>query len=185
MIEIMENAMDIEEKFEQACKDIDHNLLDKARTALEEILREDPDNAAAMNKLGVICIRSGLQDQAREWFEAALSIDPEYAPSMVNIGSIYAETGEKGKAMQFYEAATAKDEDCYLAYYNISVLHKQAGNYELYMKNLKKYRRCLKKSINERERSRVRRIKARSGSWLNTALFAILIIFFIVFFINK
>lgn len=57
----------------------------EAQTALEQVLREEPRNAAALNGLGEVQRSLGRHDEALENFQLAKHLDPSLSPARVNL----------------------------------------------------------------------------------------------------
>lgn len=60
----------------------------EAKKILQEILRDDPDNAVAYNNLGSIYLIRGRLARAERYFKKALELDPKLADAEENLNSI-------------------------------------------------------------------------------------------------
>ncbi len=84
------------------------DALDRHAEALEllhEILRANPDSAAAWNDLGIVCQHIEKYDEARVAFERAYKLNPEQADPLINLGSVCLRQGDPGNALQYLQLA--------------------------------------------------------------------------------
>lgn len=174
--------MGMEEKYQDACMELDYNRVDEAQKKFEVILAEETEYYPALNKLGVIFIRKNQTAKARDFFERALAVNPGYAPSLVNLGSLCSEEGNNEAAMTYYKLAVEKDASYHMAYYNLAVMYKKNGQYDAYMKYIKEYKKYYRHYISERRHRDRLRLKRKLGCltgvmivFLGTALLVVVL----------
>ncbi|MEX1227437.1 MAG: tetratricopeptide repeat protein [Marinobacter sp.] len=79
---------------------------DEAEQDLRAILRQEPENAVALNALGyILTTRSARFDEAQALIERALSLDPENPAILDSMGWVLFKKGETTKALDYLQAA--------------------------------------------------------------------------------
>lgn len=141
----------MENRFQTACHLIEKQEFESARSLLEELINENDVNQEVHSKHGVACAGLGRFDEAIICFEKALRMEPDYTSAIINMGNIYFELGDNEQAKRLYEKAINNNDGNCLAPYNMAVLNKRCGNYGEYFRNLKEYRRLLKKQLKQRK----------------------------------
>ncbi|MDF3013341.1 MAG: hypothetical protein K0Q78_1545 [Cellvibrio sp.] len=75
---------------------------------LRQILKQEPDNTAALNSLGyILADRTQRFDEARALLDKALQLNPHDAAIMDSIGWLYYRTGKYPEALEFLRKAFA------------------------------------------------------------------------------
>lgn len=77
----------------------------KARSELLLLIAEEPRNAKAHYRLGVIYGRQGALQKSLDTFLQVISIDPQYGNAYYNIAVLYTKSGKKGhiqKSIRFF-----------------------------------------------------------------------------------
>lgn len=69
------------------------------------VVREDPDNTAALLMLGRLAIQSGQWDKAIERFTHVLEKDPQNTEALYFIAEAYKGKGDRTKAVEYFERA--------------------------------------------------------------------------------
>jgi tetratricopeptide (TPR) repeat protein len=77
----------------------------EALELLHEVLRRNPESAAAWNDLGIICRHMEKYDEARAAFERAYKLKPDQADPLINLGSVCLVQGDPGNALQYLQLA--------------------------------------------------------------------------------
>jgi len=77
---------------------------EKARSALELALQQNPDLAAAHRTLGVLSARRHDDVEAERRFRRALALEPGEADALLNLGLLLARTGRGHEARQYFES---------------------------------------------------------------------------------
>jgi Tfp pilus assembly protein PilF len=83
----------------------------RAREALEEARRIDPDNLQHEFNLGDLLLREGDLDGAEACFAAVAERDPEQTPALLNRGYIARKRGDLGRAEAIYRQAMEHDRE--------------------------------------------------------------------------
>lgn len=100
--------------------------------ANQAVLNLDPDNARAINAVGVAYYRQGELTKAMDTLNLAAEIDPTYLLSYRNMGDIYRRENAFGAARSKYEdglAASVTDEERALFYNRIGLTYSSEQAY--------------------------------------------------------
>ncbi|MBF0587522.1 MAG: tetratricopeptide repeat protein [Magnetococcales bacterium] len=79
--------------------------LQQAESIYRQILAADPNQADALNLLGLIALQVEAFDQAIPLIERAIELQPNEAEAHGNLGNAYRETGQLNKAVARYQRA--------------------------------------------------------------------------------
>lgn len=173
--------MDLKKKYEEGCYLIDRRNYTGALKTFNEILKEDSKDYYALNKMGVSYAKMGSIEEAEKCFIRAIEINNAYGPSLVNMGNIQMENNDTQGAIEYYMEAIEKDPDNYLAYYNLAAVYKRAGNYNEYIKSIKKYKKIYKNYINHKELNALSNTN-KNRVYLTAGGIAVLIILLVAIF---
>ena len=101
-----------------------------ARAAFELAITQRPDDAEALNNLGLTLERLGKKAEAVARFEKAISLGPDTSAYHFNLARILADLSQSGRAVsEFREALRLSPKDSAAQYNLAMVLHKQ-GNHQ-------------------------------------------------------
>jgi len=89
----------------QAMKLLKQAKLHEAAPLLDQIVTDDPQNAAAWYLKGVLLYRQDQLTPARKAFESVIALLPDHAPSLNNIAVIYWRQNQPAIAVNFYDRA--------------------------------------------------------------------------------
>jgi len=96
---------EVREAFVRAEKTfINQEILDDV-ALLRAKIDGDPENPKALNSLGVLYARYGLDDEAFAQFEKVLKVKKRYYPALINMGNIYYLRNDVEKALSYYQDA--------------------------------------------------------------------------------
>jgi tetratricopeptide (TPR) repeat protein len=118
---------------------VDSEMYDEARELLYNVIKENPEDVNAHNKLGILMARQKQYEEAKKHFRKAFELEPEKASAVCNLGNVYYETGDLDKAEQYYKKASEVDPDNPLPYNNLAVIYKRKKKTALYINHYKKY----------------------------------------------
>jgi tetratricopeptide (TPR) repeat protein len=91
---------------------IDAGNYEEAQADLQAVLEENPDNAEAHFKLGLVHFNMGQYDLAREHFQRSMALDPDRAAAVHhNLGVLAYQLGDMETALQEFQAALEEDPD--------------------------------------------------------------------------
>jgi len=96
--------------------------LQKAESVLEEILKKQPDNANALNIIGLINYQTGRYDAAIKYFKKALKFSPANARIYLNIGNVLKDMVQSDQAVLYYQKALQFDPNLFEAYHNLGMV---------------------------------------------------------------
>ena len=122
--------------FEQAVKFHQTGNLDKAELAYSEILRQDPQNSAVLNLMGVLLLQKGSTNEAISNLKKAVSLNP-CAPYLENLALAFFVRGEFLDAAKNYEEALKK-EDTLLAREQAQKCYEKLGMFDKVLEHLEK-----------------------------------------------
>lgn len=115
-------------KYEEGLEKLNQGQYNKAIEIFSEVLEDDPEHIAAMNKMGVAFIYLKKTDQAEELFRRAIAIDNRFAAPYSNLGNISLERGELQQAKDYYNKALVFDPEYGPARNNLGIIYKKEGN---------------------------------------------------------
>lgn len=116
------------DKYEEGLYHLNHGEYDEAVKLFQELLQEDAEDIAAMNKMGVAFIYQKKVEEAEKFFLQAIAIDNRFAAAYSNLGNIYLERGELGRAKELYQKALTYEPDYGPARNNLGIIYKREGN---------------------------------------------------------
>ena len=114
-----------------ACDLISENKFEEAKSILEEIIKEEPQNKEAIKNLGLCQINLGEWDGAKITFEKATIIDPDDATSWFYLASSAEKISEISIAIEGYKKVISLRPEFYDAIKNLSVLYLTENSPEL------------------------------------------------------
>jgi Tfp pilus assembly protein PilF len=106
---------------------LDEGSLARAQTELELALKENPRNAGAEGKLGVIEEFRGHINLAEEHFTRALSFKGDQIDALEGLGKILRDRGETEKAAEYLSKASLADPIDETIHYRLAQLYRELG----------------------------------------------------------
>jgi len=106
---------------------LEENSLKRATTELQLALKEDPRNAGAEGKLGVIEGFRGHADQAEEHFVRAISLKEDQIDALAGLGNILHERGENAKAAEYFSRASLANPIDEAIHYRLAQIYRELG----------------------------------------------------------
>ena len=97
--------MDVEKLLRQGLQHHQAGRLDKAGEAYQQVLKSDPDNADALNLMGVILQAAGNLDAAITLITRATDLVPDFVPPFVNLGNALQEACRFDDAVDVFRKA--------------------------------------------------------------------------------
>lgn len=113
--------------FYQGLAFIDREEWDKAHTAFQRALDDDPELASAHNNLGILFKQKGQVEQALRHYRKAVDLLPASAEIYNNLGILLREMGRFHEAEKAYLNALRVKKDFAPTYFNLGIL------YDLYL----------------------------------------------------
>jgi len=129
-LELLEMDQGLEEGgrfFYQGLAFIDREEWDKANSAFQQALDNDPELASAHNNLGILFKQKGQVERALSHYRKAVDLLPASAEIYNNLGILLREMGRFQEAEKAYLDALRVKEDFAPAYFNLGIL------YDLYL----------------------------------------------------
>ncbi len=124
--------------FEEAQKALAEKDLVLARTLFTRCTEMKPDDAEALNKLGVVYAHLGSYDEAHLVFSRVIATAPGFAPAYSNMGNLHFQRGEWGRAEEYYRKAIELDPEYAVAYNNLAAVCKKTGKIDQSVRYIKK-----------------------------------------------
>lgn len=103
----------------------DPNTYDEAIAMYKQVLKLDPDHAAAHINLGTLFYNHADFEAAEEHYRRAIEIDSRYALAYFDLGNVLDETGRLREAISAYEAAIALAPTYADAHYNLALAYEK------------------------------------------------------------
>lgn len=97
--------------------------------AYDAILRNEPKNAALLNKVGVAYQQLADLRHAENYYKKAMSADKTFASAVNNVGTVEYERGHYGKAAKYYEKAVTYGKDLPTVYSNLGYAYVAEKHY--------------------------------------------------------
>lgn len=94
---------------------------------LQQRVRQNPRDIAALNSLGIIYAQAGRLDDAVRLWRYALDINPDYIHLYNNLGSALKQTGRRDEARLIFRTGLTRSSS-YWIYYNLGLLEKEEQN---------------------------------------------------------
>ena len=104
--------------------------LDEAKSDLELLLTESPENETAWTLLGHILSDQDLDDEAKEAYLKALDIDSKTVEAITGMGILSRRAGNYDKAAEYYYKAIELDPEYAQAYSSLVVIHLKQKDFE-------------------------------------------------------
>ena len=119
-----------------------------AKKCGDRVLEREPENAKALNLVGILAYRNGDKETAEQHFKRAIELDPEYGEPHTNLGALIWETSETKMAIEHYERGffiSPNDIDVANAYHEaVSATGEYKRAEKVARSALKKYPQCRK-----------------------------------------
>jgi arylsulfatase A-like enzyme/Flp pilus assembly protein TadD len=106
----------------------DAGKLEEATRQFEHVLRSDPNNAPALQNLGIVALRRDDVQSAREYLMSALALNRRLPLALNTLGVVYARQQDMARAVESWNAAVVIDPRQYDALFNIGLIEGRAGH---------------------------------------------------------
>lgn len=106
----------------------DENRPREAVQQFETVLSNDPNNAPALQNLGIVTLRAGNLDAASGYLTRALELNPRLPLALNTLGVVHARRGEFPQAVDAWNRAVQLDPRQYDALFNIGLVEGRAGH---------------------------------------------------------
>ena len=97
--------------------------------AYKDLLKEDPDNAQLLNKIGVAYQQTLNLRDAEKYYKKAAKADKTFASPLNNIGTVEYEKKRYGKSIKFYQKALKVRTDMATIYSNLGYAYFEDKKY--------------------------------------------------------
>jgi len=104
--------------------------LQSAEQLYREILNIQPDNADALNLLGMIAFQSKKYEQAIQYYQKALSYYNDHAGIFNNMGNAFKLKGDTAEAIASFQKAISLKPEFSEAYYNLGCIFNKEGGHD-------------------------------------------------------
>ncbi|MCU1348543.1 MAG: hypothetical protein JWO56_1573, partial [Acidobacteria bacterium] len=106
----------------------DQGKLDDAARQFARVLAADPNNAPALQNLGIVALRRDDIAAARGYLDRALALNPRLPLALNTLGVVYARQQDFPHAVAAWNAAVNVDPRQYDALFNIGLVEARAGH---------------------------------------------------------
>lgn len=106
------------------------HLPGKAREALQDALKLDPDDSRIYWNIGLSYLDEENDPEARDAFEKTIALAPDYAPAYINLATIAIRAGRPQNAQAYLEAARDLDPSNSAVFWNLGLIAADAGDDE-------------------------------------------------------
>jgi tetratricopeptide (TPR) repeat protein len=122
------DGRDVSDALERAISLHSTNRLEEAKALYRDILEQHPDEANALNLLGVLTAQEGHFDDAISLIQKALSIS-QHPMFLNNLGTVFLSKKEYERAEELFLQSLAKDGDYIDPVINLGKLYHETGEY--------------------------------------------------------
>jgi len=112
--------------------------LGEAEAGYRNILQGQPDNADALNFLGLLHFHQGQADSAVELLQRSVEANPDNPHARINLGNVLMARDDHEGAQAAFRRATELSPDLAITWYNLGVCQRQQGHPEAAADSLRK-----------------------------------------------
>jgi len=106
----------------------DEGRLDYAARVFDRVLQLDPNNAPALQNLGITALRRDDVAGAQRYLQKALALNPRLPLALNTLGVVYARENDFAHAVESWNSAVKADPRQYDALFNIGLVEGRAGH---------------------------------------------------------
>lgn len=106
----------------------DEGKVDEATKQFQRLLQVDPNNAPALQNLGIVALRRDDVASAQSYLSRALALNPRLPLALNTLGVVYARQGDYTHAVDSWNRAVAIDPRQYDALFNAGLVEGRAGH---------------------------------------------------------
>jgi len=106
----------------------DEGKFEDAVHQFHDVLQSDPNNAPALQNLGIVALRRDDVQSAQRFLSRALELNPRLPLALNAMGVVYARQGQDGRAIESWQRAVEVDPRQYDALLNIGRLEGHRGH---------------------------------------------------------
>lgn len=115
---------------EKAHKHLLDGSIDNARSNFQEVLTQNPNHAAALHGMGVLCIQQSLFSEGEAWLRQATEVEPERAGNWNDLGESLRLLGKSDEAILAYRRSIELHPSFGDAFNNLAVVMAGLGDTE-------------------------------------------------------
>jgi len=106
----------------------DEGRVAEAEAAFQRVLQSDPNNAPALQNLGIVALRKDDVRAAQSFLSRALELNQRLPLALNTMGVVYARAGDFPTAVDYWNRAVTVDPRQYDALFNIGVVEVRSGH---------------------------------------------------------
>lgn len=106
----------------------DQGKVDAANQQFQRVLQTDPNNAPALQNLGIVALRRDDMQTAQQYLSRALELNPRLPLALNAMGVVFARQGDYSRAVDAWKRAVDSDPRQYDALLNIGRVEGRRGN---------------------------------------------------------
>lgn len=103
--------MTLQTLLRKAMEDHKAGDVESAKAQYEQILSQTPNDADALNLLGVLSLQCGNLDKAHDLIQRAIDVEPKVAEYHYNLGQVFKKSGNLNSARACFRKSMALDPD--------------------------------------------------------------------------
>jgi tetratricopeptide (TPR) repeat protein len=112
---------------ERAQAAIDRGDYEQAQLDLVQLIKEEPNSAEALQRLGSVFQLQGRWPEAEASFRAALARDRDYVEALIGLGEVEAQRGDQASALRRFLAAIEIDPHRSRAHFSLGRVYEALG----------------------------------------------------------
>ncbi len=132
-----QKSAEVASRLAQASRALEEGDLPAAEQMLTQVLNSAPENATALNMMGVVRAQQHRPEEAQELFERAIRANPKLAGPYGNLGVLYRNRNENERAMEMLQKAAQLSPQDSRVLYNLALLHGERGEVDAAVSRLK------------------------------------------------
>ena len=117
----------------------DEGNVEEAVAAFNRVLQSDPNNAPALQNLGIVALRKDDVRGAQSYLSRALELNPRLPLALNTMGVVYARAGDFAAAVDYWNRAVSVDPRQYDALFNIGLVESRSGHRQEARKALQQF----------------------------------------------
>jgi Flp pilus assembly protein TadD len=133
--------MDPQEMVEKGQDLFSQGFIHEAETVFNHVLANDPNNAAALNNLGVVAFNRGDSAAAERYFKQAIDIQSDYPDALLNLADLCMKTNQWQEAAGHLEQCACRHPAASL-FELLAEVHAKLGHLDESEAYLKKSYQC-------------------------------------------
>ncbi len=124
-----QSANPLAEQLTRAGQAIKKGDLAAAEILLNEVFKANPEQAGALNLLGLVRVQQQRLDEAQTLFERSIKANPKYAGPVSNLGILCKQRNERDRALKLFQTAARLAPRDPSVLYNLAAFQAELGDF--------------------------------------------------------